>query len=318
MESSSKVSERETSKRRVEPRRRMTLSSGSAGQSASASGRRGKSSPREAGSRRGMAATRQRATCLPALEARRAVDLADRRVVDLPRGQRLGLEVQHGGVRRRRWRLGRSPERNEGNSPFPSRVESEQVLDVAIRETCDDLGCEPLSGGHRKQVRVERSTVPEDMAVGSFSVLPGVAPVGRGARDDDRRPSQRRLDAGSLDERASVVTDTQPPKRGVVRAEVVDARWKIREVTAGEIEVDVVESARVRCRPEGDVAAGGAPDLRDPGRVVEDAGERLEDPALARLARSLARPTPRWRGEPRQSRARADEGAGPSQDRGRA
>ena len=150
------------------------------------------------------------------------------------------------------------------------------MLDVPIRETCDDLGCESLSGGHGKQVRVERSTVPKGMAVGSLSVLPGVAPVRRGARNDDRRLSQRRLDAGSLDERASVVTDTQAPKREVVRAKVVDARWKIREVTAGEIEVDVVESARVRCRPEVDVAAGGALDLRDPGRVVEDAGERLE------------------------------------------
>jgi hypothetical protein len=63
------------------------------------------------------------------------------------------------------------------------------------------------------------------MAVGSVLVLPGVAPVRRGARNDDRRLGQRRLDAGSLDERASVVTDTQAPKREVVRAEVVDARW---------------------------------------------------------------------------------------------
>jgi hypothetical protein len=114
------------------------------------------------------------------------------------------------------------------------------------------------------------------MAVGSLLVLPGVAAVRRGARDNDRRLGQRGLDAGSDDERASVVTDTQAPKCEVVRAEVVDARWQIREVTAGEIEVDVVESARVRCRPEVDVAAGGALDLRDPGRVVEDAGERLE------------------------------------------
>src|SRR5687767_822678 len=114
------------------------------------------------------------------------------------------------------------------------------------------------------------------MAVGSLSVLPGVVPVRRGAREDDRRLSQRRLDARSLDERTSVVADTQPPKRKIVHAEVVEAHWKIREVTAGEIEIDVVQSARVRCRPEVDVAAGGAPDLRDPGRVVEDAGERLE------------------------------------------
>src|SRR5439155_22958772 len=178
----------------------------------------------------------------------------------------------------RRWhrRLGRSPERNEGKSPFPSRVQSEQVLDVPIRETCDDLGCESLSGGHGEQVRVERSSVPEGMAVGSVLVLPGVAPVRRGARDEGRRLSQRRLAAGSLDDRASVITDTQAPKREVVRAEVVNARWQIREVTAGEIEIDVVESARVRCRPEVDVAAGGALDLRDPGRVVEDTGERLE------------------------------------------
>ena len=123
---------------------------------------------------------------------------------------------------------------------------------------------------------MERSSVPEGVAVGSLSVLPGVAPVCGGARDDDRRPSQRRLAAGGLDERASVVTDTQAPKGEVVHPEVVDARWKIRDVTAGEIEVDVVESARVRCRPEVDAAAGRAPDLRDPGRVVEDAGERPE------------------------------------------
>jgi hypothetical protein len=85
------------------------------------------------------------------------------------------------------------------------------VLDVPIRETCDHLGCESLSGGDGKQVRVQRSTVPEGMAVGSLSVLPGVAPVRRGARDDDRRLSQRRLAAGSLDERAPVITDTQAP-----------------------------------------------------------------------------------------------------------
>src|SRR5919106_1089333 len=210
---------------------------------------------------------------LPVLEAGRAVDCADCRVFDLSRRQRLGLEVQRGGIRHRRWRLGRSPEWNEGKGPLPSRVQSEEVLDVPIRETCDDLGCESPSGGHGKQVRVECSTVPEGMAVGSVSVFPGVAPVRGGARDDDRRLSQRRFTAGSLDERVAVVTDTQAPKREVVRAEVVDARRKMREVTAGEIEVDVVESARVGCRAEVEVAGRGALDLRDPGRVVEDAGE---------------------------------------------
>src|SRR5215211_77119 len=71
---------------------------------------------------------------LPVLEARRAMDLADCRVVGLSRRRRLGLEVQHGSVRRGRWRLGRSPERNEGKGPFPSRVQSEKVLDVPIHE----------------------------------------------------------------------------------------------------------------------------------------------------------------------------------------
>jgi hypothetical protein len=252
----------------------MTLSSGSAGPVRLRERTKGKELAQGIWFRTGNDRAAPACDLLPVLEARRAVDLADCRVVDRARRQRLGLEVQHGGVRRRHWRLGRSPERNEGNSPFPSRVQTEKVLDVPIRETRDDLGCESQSRGHGKQVRVERSAVPEDVAVGSLSVLPGVAPVRRGARDDDRRPSQRWLGAGSLDERASVVTDTQAPKREVVHAEVVDARWQIREVTAGEIEVDVVESARVRCRPEVDAAAGGAPDLRDPGRVVEDAGER--------------------------------------------
>src|SRR4029453_1140726 len=82
---------------------------------------------------------------LPVLETRRAVELADCRVVDRSRRQRLGLEVQHGGVRRRHWRLGRSPERNEGKSPFPSRVQSEEALDVPIRETGDDLCCQSLA-----------------------------------------------------------------------------------------------------------------------------------------------------------------------------
>jgi hypothetical protein len=81
---------------------------------------------------------------LPVLEARGAVDLADCRVCDLSRRRRLGLEVQHGGVRGGHRRLGRSPQRNEGKSPFPSRVQSEQALDVPIREACDDLGCESL------------------------------------------------------------------------------------------------------------------------------------------------------------------------------
>src|ERR687892_986796 len=114
---------------------------------------------------------------LPVLETRSAVDLADCRVFDLSRRQRLGLEVQRRGVRHRRWRLRRSPERNEGKGPFPSRVQSQKVLDVPIHEACDDLGCQSSSGGHGKQVRVECSTVPEGMAVGPPPGFSGVAPV---------------------------------------------------------------------------------------------------------------------------------------------
>ena len=47
--------------------------------------------------------------------------------------------------------------RHSCQRPFPSRVQSEKALAVAIYETCDDLGCESLSGGHGKQLRVERS-----------------------------------------------------------------------------------------------------------------------------------------------------------------
>ena len=37
--------------------------------------------------------------------------------------------------------------RHSCQRPFPSRVQSEKALAVAIYETCDDLGCESLSGG---------------------------------------------------------------------------------------------------------------------------------------------------------------------------
>jgi hypothetical protein len=85
VESSSNVSERETSKRRVEPRRRMTLSSGSAGQSASASGRRGKSSLWGSGSRRKGITPRQRATSSPCsrLDALWIISATGERLVDL-------------------------------------------------------------------------------------------------------------------------------------------------------------------------------------------------------------------------------------------
>jgi hypothetical protein len=42
--------------------------------------------------------------------------------------------------------------RHSCQRPFPSRVQSEKALDVAIYETCE---CESLSGGHCKQLRVE-------------------------------------------------------------------------------------------------------------------------------------------------------------------
>ena len=62
-------------------------------------------------------------------------------------------------------------------SPFPSRVQSEKALDVAIYETCE---CESLSGGHCKQLRVEhlsagRSARRRERRTRIFNYAPRVA-----------------------------------------------------------------------------------------------------------------------------------------------
>jgi hypothetical protein len=123
---------------------------------------------------------------------------------------------------------------------------------------------------------VQRARVPEAMPVGSRLVLPGVAPVRRGARDDHRCAGQIGISPRRLDEDRAIVALAQSAQREVVRVEVIHPGGQTRELARDEVEVDVMERAGVRVGAEQDLSSRIALPLRDPRRQIEDAGQRGE------------------------------------------
>ena len=117
---------------------------------------------------------------------------------------------------------------------------------------------------------MERARVPEAVTVGPSLVLPGVAPVGRRRHENGGRPRDRRLPSGRLDQHRPAVRRAQPSQREVLRAEVVDAGLQPGELAADQVEIDVVERARVRGRAEVHLPAGVALLLRDARGEEED------------------------------------------------
>src|SRR5271157_5287200 len=93
------------------------------------------------------------------------------------------------------------------------------------------------------------------MAVGSRLILPGIAPVGAGANDSQRRVGDGGFTAGGLEQDTAIVSGAQPAQSELGRGEVIDASLKIGEVAANQVELDLVERSRASRGAKIDFAA---------------------------------------------------------------
>src|ERR1700693_5923390 len=97
------------------------------------------------------------------------------------------------------------------------------------------------------------------MAIGAGLILPGIAPVGAGANDGQRRVSDSRFAAGGLDEDAAIVSGAQLAQSELGRGEVIDAGSKIGDfatnVATDQVELNLIERSGAGGRAEIDFAA---------------------------------------------------------------
>src|SRR5580692_7215195 len=110
------------------------------------------------------------------------------------------------------------------------------------------------------------------MTVGTRLILPGIAPVGAGARYGQRRVSDSGVAAGRFDERAAIVSGAQPAQAELGRGEVVDTGGKAAEIAANQIELHFVEGARAGGSAKVYFAAGILSRPGDSGGEVEEFG----------------------------------------------
>src|SRR5437899_418819 len=73
----------------------------------------------------------------------------------------------------------------------------EQAVYRRVHKTADYLGGQAQGGGDGQQVGQQRAVVPAEMAIGAGLIRPGIAPVGAGAADGDRRVDDRRKGSDS-------------------------------------------------------------------------------------------------------------------------
>src|SRR5262245_64339714 len=67
----------------------------------------------------------------------------------------------------------------------------------------------------------------------------------------------------------AIIASPQPPQRKTMRAEVIDARFQVRQTAADQIHSDLIERAGTRRCPKYDLPPWVLLDLRDACRVVE-------------------------------------------------
>ena len=204
----------------------------------------------------------------------------DLRKVDLrtQRG-RVARRLRRAGGRRRR--LTRVTERHAGGLALASRIETQQASTGPSTQPRTIRGASS-SVGDGEQVGVQGARVPEAVPPSARLILPAVAPIGRGAHHHDRRA--RRGIRPMPPPAAAPVALAQPCQREVVRAEMIGARRERPEVARHEVQIHVVERARVRVGAEVDLSTWVTLPLGDPGREQEHARECRELRA-ARIAR---------------------------------
>ena len=146
----------------------------------------------------------------------------------------------------------------------------QQAVYRGVHKPADYLGGQAQGGGDGQQVGQQSAVVPAKMAIGAGLILPGIAPVGGGADDGERRVSDGRFAAGGLDQDAAIVSGAQLAQAEFGGSEVVDAGQKVGEVATNEVELNLVERPGAGGRAKIDFAARILSLPRDACRKVQE------------------------------------------------
>ena len=220
------------------------------------------------------------------VQRRGCVHGPDRGIVDLGLGQRLGRETERPDFGDNYRRRGSIPsQRDEGQRDLPLHVEVQQPVHLGVHEAAHDP-CRDLKGRRgRQQVSQNRARVPEAVSIGPGLVFPRVAPVRPGTDDDRRRGGGGRLARGRLHDGAPVISSAQLSQCEVVHPEVIDPGLQIRQVTADEIQLDVIERARTGGGAKQDLSPVNGPPSGDTCGEEQDPREgfQIRDAGASRI-----------------------------------
>src|ERR1044071_7252840 len=120
------------------------------------------------------------------------------------------------------------------------------------------------------------------MAIGARLILPGIAPERGCANHDARCPCDRRLVAAGLDESRTIISCAKPPKRKILRAELVNSRLEIFE-RSDNIEIDVIDRAGAGGRAKQHFTARVSSAPGDAGREKQNFRQALACQSSAAL-----------------------------------
>ncbi len=144
---------------------------------------------------------------------------------------------------------------HQGECHFALRIEVEQAVHRVVDESANYLRGQSQRSANCQQVGEQRAIVPSEMAVGAVLILPCVAPVGGGADDGQRTVSDIEIIGSGVDEDTAIVSGAQFAEAEFSGGEVIDASFESREITADQIEFDLVERSGAGGGTEIDFAA---------------------------------------------------------------
>src|SRR5262249_16907102 len=132
----------------------------------------------------------------------------------------------------------------------------EQCVYLGINESRNNRRGQLQCCCHGHHVRENRSVVPAKMAIGTYSVLPSVAPIRAGADDHGRRMSDEGSRRRGMIQHATVVATSQTPERKIAGAEMINAGFEIRKIAAYQVQLEFVQCASAGGSPEINLTAG--------------------------------------------------------------
>ena len=123
---------------------------------------------------------------------------------------------------------------------------------------------------------MKRASIPEAVSIRARLVFPRVSPIGRRRHQRKRSLCDTRVIAARLSEQRTVVPLTQSVQRKVVGPEVIDPCRQVRQVTSHDVEVDMIESPRIRIGTKIDITPGAALSLNDSRCEKQHARKRCQ------------------------------------------